>query len=127
MHAEILGMIFRRPAYLAISISVFVSMFFAILSASQVLFFQPYLLLNLTPDTIPSFLLTLAIGAFTALVVPMAIFQFLNIKIKNKKAGTGLAGSLIGAGSGICTSCSPVGFSVISYLGGNRNYDGILS
>ncbi len=117
MHTKIPGMIFRRPAYLAISVASFVLMFFIMLTANQILFLQPYPVLNLTDDTAPSFLLTLVIAVLTALVMPMTIFQFSTLKIKSKKAGTGLGGSLIGIISSICTGCGPVGISLISYLG----------
>lgn len=117
IYAKVPGMIFRRKAYLAISIASFALMFVVLLSANQILFLQPYLILNLTHDTIPSFLLTLAIATLTALVMPMTIFQFSNLKIKNKKAGTGLGSSLIGTIIAICTGCGPVGASLISYLG----------
>jgi hypothetical protein len=31
--------------------------------------------------------------------------------------GTGLLGSVVGAGAGICTSCGPIGFAVLSIFG----------
>lgn len=39
------------------------------------------------------------------------------IKTSSKKAGAGIFGSVLGAGSGICTRCSTVGFPIASSFG----------
>jgi hypothetical protein len=31
--------------------------------------------------------------------------------------GTGILGSVVGAGAGICTACGPIGFAVLSIFG----------
>ena len=33
------------------------------------------------------------------------------------KMGTGLLGSVLGAGAGICTACGPIGFALLSTFG----------
>lgn len=38
-------------------------------------------------------------------------------KVGAKRAGSGMFGSLIGIGTGICTSCTQIGFAIISMLG----------
>ena len=39
------------------------------------------------------------------------------LKANSKKTGTGVIGSIIGIGAGVCTSCGPIGFSIITTFG----------
>ena len=45
------------------------------------------------------------------------MFQLRIIKTNSRKTGTGVIGSIIGLGAGICTSCGPIGLGVISAFG----------
>lgn len=39
------------------------------------------------------------------------------LKVNSKKTGTVLISSFIGVGTGVCTSCGPIGFSIITAFG----------
>ena len=91
-------------------------MLVSLLNASQLLFFEPYVTLNLVQDSLFNFSLIVILSALTGFVISIAIFQIREIR-SSKKVGTGIAGSLIGAGTGVCTSCGAVGVSIISAIG----------
>jgi len=52
-----------------------------------------------------------------ALVISMATYRIKTIDASAKKIGTGILGSVVGAGAGICTACGPIGFTVLSIFG----------
>ena len=87
------------------------------MSAREFLFFEPYFTFQLPIDWIPSFILIIIVSWLIALVTSIAVFQIRTIKANASKTGTGVIGSIIGVGAGVCTSCGPIGFSIISTLG----------
>lgn len=115
-HGTIIKSVFSRPAYFGMSVAIFIVMLVALLSANQILFFEPYLVINLSEDSFLNFLLIVILSALSAFVISITVFQIREFR-SSKKVGTGIAGSLIGAGTGVCTSCSTIGFSIVSTLG----------
>ncbi|EIJ66863.1 hypothetical protein BD31_I1556 [Candidatus Nitrosopumilus salaria BD31] len=57
----------------------------------------------------------------------LSVFQMRTVKVNSRKTGTGVVGSVIGVGAGICTGCGQIGFTIISTLGGCRSYFLIVS
>ena len=47
----------------------------------------------------------------------MATYRIKTVGTSTKKMGTGILGSVVGVGAGICTACSPIGFAVLSTFG----------
>jgi len=88
-----------------------------LLAAREFLFFEPYFVFQLPLDWIPSFILIIIVSGLIALVTSLVVFQIRTIKANASKTGTSVIGSIIGVGAGICTSCGPIGFSMISTLG----------
>ena len=71
----------------------------------------------ITAGDVPSFVLIIVTSGLIALVTSLAIFQIRIIKTTSRKTGTGVIGSVIGIGAGVCTSCGQIGFIIISTFG----------
>jgi len=83
----------------------------------ELLFFEPYFVFYVFEYDYLSFGLILIVAGLTGLVLSMTTFQIKTLRSSSKKMGSGLLGSFIGAGAGVCTSCGPIGFAVISAFG----------
>lgn len=88
-----------------------------LLSTKEILFFEPYLIFHLPQEFIPHFVLIIIFSGLISLVTSLAIYQIRMLKINSKKTGTGLIGSFIGVGAGVCTSCGQIGFSIVTTFG----------
>lgn len=117
MHKTTLKLVFTNPLYLIISISIFVIMLGFLLYARGLLFFQPYFAFQLPEDMILSFVLIVIVAGLMGFVSSITIYQILMQKARTKYAGTGVLGSLVGIGTSACTSCTQIGFTIISMLG----------
>ncbi|MEX2193219.1 MAG: hypothetical protein WD717_07570 [Nitrosarchaeum sp.] len=117
MHKQILKLVFSKPAYVGISISVFAAMMILLFAAQEYLFFEPYIIFHIPNGMFPSFVSIIVVSALIGLVTSLSVFQICNQRANAKKMGSGLVGSFIGAGAGVCTSCGAIGFSLISILG----------
>ncbi len=117
LHKQALKLVYSNPSYWIISASIFTALLVFLLSAREFLFFEPYLVFHLPIDWIPSFVLIVIVSGLIALVTSLAVFQLRIIKTNSRKTGTGVIGSIIGLGAGICTSCGPIGLGVISAFG----------
>ncbi|MBS3926293.1 MAG: hypothetical protein KGZ34_06360 [Nitrosarchaeum sp.] len=116
-HIQVIRLVFSNIFYLVLSGIIFTSMLILLLYAQGLLFFEPYFIFNITEDVIPSFISILAVSLLTSIVTAISVFQIRMIKTSSKKVGAGIFGSVLSAGSGICTSCSTVGFSIASSFG----------
>jgi len=117
LHKQTLKLVYSNISSWIISGSLFSVLLVFLLSAREFLFFEPYFVFQLPLDWIPSFILIIIVSVLIALVTSLAVFQIRAIKASSSKTGTGVIGSLIGVGAGVCTSCGPIGFSIISTLG----------
>ena len=103
--------------YLVICGSIFALMLILLFSAQEYLFFEPFLTFHIPQGMFPSFVSIIVVSGLIGLVISLTIFQIRAQKASTKKTSTGLAGSLIGAGAGICTSCGSLTIPIISVLG----------
>ncbi|NOJ31933.1 MAG: hypothetical protein DA329_07350 [Candidatus Nitrosocosmicus sp.] len=87
------------------------------LSAREFLYFEPFWVFQLPIDWIPSFALIIVVAGLTSIVTSLAIYQVRMLKANSQKSGVGLVGSVFGVGAGVCTSCGPIGFSIITTFG----------
>ena len=117
MHKQALKQVFSKPSYLIISASVFTVILVALLHAREFLFFEPYFVFQLPEDLIPNFVLIMILSALVGIVLSMSIYQIRILKASKRKMSSGLVGSFVGAGTGICTGCSSIGITIISTLG----------
>lgn len=117
MHKEALKIVFSNPVYLAIVGLIFAPIFVLLLHTRELLFFEPYFVFHLPEDSILSFALIIVLSGLMGVVISMTIFRLRNFKSDAKKMGTGIMGSIVGVGAGVCTTCGPIGFAIISTVG----------
>ena len=109
--------IFSNYSYLVLSTIVFTCSMILLLWTGQFLFFEPLLTFHIPSEMIFGFILICILSFLTSFVTSVSIYQILNIRRNNKKTGIGIIGSILGLGSGMCVSCSAIGFSMITVFG----------
>jgi len=87
-----------------------------LLYARELLFFEPFFVFYLPQDSHLGFGLIIITSGLVALVISMATYRIKTVQSK-KNMGTGILGSVLGTGAGICTACSPIGFAILSTFG----------
>ncbi|MFY9300576.1 MAG: hypothetical protein WAO91_05255 [Candidatus Nitrosotenuis sp.] len=117
MHGQILKLVFKNPAYVAIIVSIVAPLLAVLLNVQQYLFFEPYLVLHVPSDRVFNFTLLVIVSVLIALVLTVATYQIRLLRSINRHTGGGVASSFVGAGAGVCVSCGSIGISIISALG----------
>ena len=107
--------VYSNYTYILIAIGIFFLLFFPLIIISEFLFFEPFIVFSIYPETILSFLLIVILSFFSALAVSMNIYRVKLIK-KTKKISSSIIGTIIGASAGAC-SCGPIAFSIITTFG----------
>ena len=107
--------VYSNYTYILIAIGIFFLLFFPLITISEFLFFEPFIVFSIYPETILSFLLIVILSFFSALAVSMNIYRVKLIK-KTKKISSSIIGTIIGASAGAC-SCGPIAFSIITTFG----------
>ena len=107
--------VYSNYTYILIAIGIFFLLFFPLIIISEFLFFEPFIVFSIYPETTLSFLLIVILSFFSALAVSMNIYRVKLIK-KTKKIGSSIIGTIIGASAGAC-SCGPIAFSIITTFG----------
>jgi len=110
-----LQIVFSNPSYILISIGIFFLLFIPLISISEFLYFEPFLVFSLYPETLLSFVLIAILSFFSALAVSLNIYRVKLIK-ETRKIGTSILGTVFGASAGAC-SCGPIAFSLITTFG----------
>ena len=109
------GIIYSNPSYILILIGIFFLLFIPLIIISEFLFFEPFLVFSIYPETTLSFSLIITLSLFSAFAVSMNIYRVKLIK-ETKKIGSSIIGTIIGASAGAC-SCGPIAFSIIATFG----------
>ena len=109
------GIIYSKPFYILIAIGIFFLLFLPLIIVSEFLFFEPFLVFSIYPETTLSFSLIVTLSFLSSLAVSMNIYRVKLIK-ETKKIGSSIVGTIIGASAGAC-SCGPIAFSVIATFG----------
>ena len=109
------GIIFSNPSYILLLIGIFFLLFIPLITISEFLFFEPFLVFSIYPETTLSFSLIVTLSLFSAFAVSMSIYRVKLIK-ETKKIGSSIVGTIIGASAGAC-SCGPIAFSIITTFG----------
>ena len=109
------GIIYSNPSYILILIGIFFLLFIPLIIISEFLFFEPFLVFSIYPETTLSFSLIVTLSLFSAFAVSMNIYRVKLIK-ETKKIGSRIIGTIIGASAGAC-SCGPIAFSIITTFG----------
>ena len=110
-----LRIVFANPSYILISLGIFFLLFIPLITISEFLFFDPFLVFSIFSETILSFLLIVILSCLSAIAVSLNIYRVKLIK-ETKKLGTSIIGTLFGASAGAC-SCGPIAFSLITTFG----------
>tara|TARA_B110000263_G_scaffold64687_1_gene55835 strand:- start:70 stop:543 length:474 start_codon:yes stop_codon:yes gene_type:complete len=107
--------IYSNHLYVLIAVGIFTLLFFPLITISEFLFFEPFTVFSIYPETTLSFLLIVILSFLSALAVSMNIYRVKLIK-ETKKIGSSIVGTIIGASAGAC-SCGPIAFSIITTFG----------
>ena len=117
MHKTTLKLVFSNSSYLVLAGIIFAGMVILLLYTREILFFAPFFVFYLSQDSYLSFGLIIIAAGMMALVISMATYRIKTVGSSTKKMGTGILGSIVGVGAGICTACGPIGFTVLSTFG----------
>jgi hypothetical protein len=109
------GIIYSNLSYILLLIGIFFLLFIPLIIISEFLFFEPFLVFSIYPETTLSFSLIVTLSLFSAFAVSMNVYRVKLIK-ETKKIGSSIVGTIIGASAGAC-SCGPIAFSIIATFG----------
>ena len=107
--------VYSQPFYILISIVIFFLLFIPLITISEFLFFEPFLVFSIYPETILSFSLIIILSIFSSLAVSLNLYRVKLIK-ETRKIGSSIIGTIFGASAGAC-SCGPIAFSIITTFG----------
>ena len=107
--------VFSHPSNILIAVGIFFLLFFPLITVSEFLFFEPFVVFSIYPETAISFSLIVTLSCFSALAVSMNVYR---VKLINdtRKIGSSIFGTILGASAGTC-SCGPIAFSIITTFG----------
>ena len=107
--------VFSNTFYIFLAAIIFTSFWILFSILGELLFFSPVLVFYLPADAIPVFVLSNVISALMGIVLSMNVYVIKNTKLKMNKSS--FMGSFAGITSGACTSCSSVGFILLTSFG----------
>lgn len=113
---NILKLVFSNFKFVALSITIFISLMITLLFISEFIFFEPFFISHLPNGSELGFVLILILSILSALVIPMNLYRITHLKNSKQKMGGSIVGSIVGSIAGAC-SCGPIGFAVISTFG----------
>ena len=113
---NILKLVFSNFKFIALSITIFISLMITLLFVSEFIFFEPFFISHLPNGSELGFVLILILSILSALVIPMNLYRITHLKNSKQKMGGSIVGSIVGSIAGAC-SCGPIGFAVISTFG----------
>ncbi|MDE1843696.1 MAG: hypothetical protein KGI10_00040 [Thaumarchaeota archaeon] len=98
------------------SASVFFFLLFTLSIISEFIFFSPKFIFYVPLSASISFALIVIVSILSGIVISLSIYRIRMMGTGVRKSGSGLLGSIIGAGAGAC-SCGSIGFAIISAFG----------
>ena len=107
--------VYSKPSYILTSIGIFFLLFIPLISISEFLYFEPFLVFSIYQDTLLSFTLIVILSSLSAVAVTLNIYR-VNLIKQTRKLGTSILGTIFGASAGAC-SCGPIAFSLITTFG----------
>jgi hypothetical protein len=108
--------VFSTPMYILTAAAVAIPFWILFNVFDQLIFFEPIWIFYLPEDAIIGFILTTIVSILLGILVSMNIYAIghSRLKISRKSLFSGSSLSII---SGVCSSCSSVGFLLISTFG----------
>lgn len=113
---QTLKLVFSSYFYVVLSIALFTVLLIGLLTLSEYVFFEPYVIGYIPQGTEFGFVLIIILSVLSALVIPMNIYRINILKKSKAKMSGGVFGSFVGSVAGAC-SCGPIGFAVVSTFG----------
>ncbi|MGH9978130.1 MAG: hypothetical protein ACRD8Z_20210 [Nitrososphaeraceae archaeon] len=111
-----MNLVFSTPAYILIAVAIAVPFWILFNIFDQLIFFEPIWIFYMPEDGITGFMLTTAVSILIGMLISMNIYVIRHSKLRIK-SGSLLSGSSLSIISGVCSSCSSVGFLLISTFG----------
>jgi hypothetical protein len=108
--------IISKPAYAALTAVVAIPLWILFNMFDQLLFFQPIWTFYIPEDAILGFILTTMVSILLGILVSMNAYVIKHSGMRINKASL-FSGSALGIISGVCSSCSSIGFLLISTFG----------
>jgi hypothetical protein len=108
--------VFSTPTYILIAVAVAIPFWIVFNFFDQLIFFEPIWIFYLPEDAIAGFILTTAVSILIGMLVSMNIYVIRHTKLRIRSRSL-LSGSSLSLISGVCSSCSSVGFLLISTFG----------
>ncbi len=108
--------VFSKPTYILIAVAVAIPFWILFNVFDQLIFFDPIWTFYLPDDAIAGFILTTAISILISMLVSINIYVVRHSKLRIKSRSL-FSGSSLSIISGVCGSCSSVGFLLISTFG----------
>ena len=109
-------LVFSIPTYILIAVAVAIPFWILFNIFDQLIFFEPIWIFYLPEDAIVGFLLTTIISILMGILVSMNIYVMRHSKLRIRSRSL-LSGSSLSIISSVCSSCSSVGFLLISTFG----------
>jgi hypothetical protein len=101
--------VFSIPTYILIAAAVAIPFWILFNAFDQLIFFDPIWIFYLPEDAITGFILTTIVTILIGMLVSMNIYVIRHSKLKISR-GSLFSGSSLSIISGVCSSCSSVGF-----------------
>lgn len=108
--------VFSNPAYGIIAAFITIPFWLLFNVFDQLIFFEPIWIFYLPGDAITGFILTTIVSILLGMLISMNIYVWRHSKLKFSRASL-FSGSSLSIISGVCSSCSSVGFLLISTFG----------
>lgn len=119
MHKQSLRLVFSDKRFIVLSVGIFIAMLIPLSIFSGYIFLEPYFVFSVPDSLMFNFTLLVIISVLTGLVSSMGIYRIRILRIKSRKANSGVYGSILGAGAGACgcLSMNTVFLSVFGTVG----------
>ncbi len=111
-----LRIVFSQPSYIVIAAAIAIPFWILFNTFDQLLFFEPIWIFYLPDDAYLGFLLTTLISILLGVLISMNVYVVKHSKIRVGRTSL-FSGSTLSIISGVCSSCSSVGFLLISTFG----------
>ncbi len=108
--------VFSTPMYILIAAAVAIPFWILFNVFDQLIFFEPIWIFYLPDDAVTGFVLMTMISILLGMLVSMNVYVIRHSKLKISRKSL-FSGSSLSIISGVCSSCSSVGFLLISTFG----------
>jgi hypothetical protein len=108
--------VFSTPTYIIIGAAVAIPFWILFNVFDQLIFFEPIWIFYLPDDAVTGFVLMTMISILLGMLVSLNVYVIRHSKLKTSRKSL-FSGSSLSIISGVCSSCSSVGFLLISTFG----------